>query len=283
MESKRKTMNNLYQNKDLNLFQQRNLKKKLKLKRKANLIKLKTLCLFIWEGQSTKLIKQFHKKLKIQCIYIYPLSLTITQCISFLKVGFLIDYLGPLALVVAISLLKELYDDIQRHMRDHQINNYEYGLITRNGIEKISSGNIKVGQIVEVKCNERIPADLLVLYADDEQGNVFIRTDQLDGETDWKLRKAVKATQNLIKSGSDPSLLISSSSYVTCQEPIANIYQFSGLFNYKYQKESLSLEHVMWANTVLATGRIYGLVILNGKETRMEKEQQNTKDQIWYT
>lgn len=25
----------------------------------------------------------------------------------------------------------------------------------------------------------------------------------------------------------------------------------------------------MWANTVLATGRIYGLVILNGKETRM--------------
>ena len=26
--------------------------------------------------------------------------------------GFLIDYLGPLALVVAISLLKELYDDI---------------------------------------------------------------------------------------------------------------------------------------------------------------------------
>ncbi|CAD8189038.1 unnamed protein product [Paramecium pentaurelia] len=218
------------------------------------------------------LFEQFH-----QFINLFYLGLTITQCISFLKVGFLIDYLGPLALVVAISLLKELYDDIQRHMRDHQINNYEYGLITRNGIQKISSGKIKVGQIVEVKCNERIPADLLVLYADDEQGNVFIRTDQLDGETDWKLRKAVKATQNLIRNGADPSSLISQNSYATCQEPIANIYQFSGLFNYRYQKESLSLEHVMWANTVLATGRIYGLVILNGKETRMAMNSKTPK------
>lgn len=39
-------------------------------------------------------------------------------------------------------------------------------MITENGIQQISSGNIKVGQIVEVKCNERIPADLLVLYAE---------------------------------------------------------------------------------------------------------------------
>lgn len=32
----------------------------------------------------------------------------------------------------------------------------------------ICSGDLKVGQIIEVKSNERIPADLLVLYAEDE-------------------------------------------------------------------------------------------------------------------
>jgi len=31
----------------------------------------------------------------------------------------------------------------------------------------------------------------------DKAGTIFIRTDQLDGETDWKLRKAVAGTQSL--------------------------------------------------------------------------------------
>lgn len=39
-------------------------------------------------------------------------------------------------------------------------------MVTEHGMDKIASGNIKVGQIIEVKCNERIPADLLVLYAE---------------------------------------------------------------------------------------------------------------------
>jgi phospholipid-translocating ATPase len=34
-------------------------------------------------------------------------------------------------------------------------------------------------------------------------------------------------------------------------------------------KESLSLENTMWAGTVLASGKILGLVIYTGRETRM--------------
>jgi len=37
---------------------------------------------------------------------------------------------------------------------------------------------------------------LLLLYTTEKSGSVFIRTDQLDGETDWKLRKAVAMTQH---------------------------------------------------------------------------------------
>jgi len=36
---------------------------------------------------------------------------------------------------------------------------------------------------------------MLLLYTTEKNGSVFIRTDQLDGETDWKLRKAVTFTQ----------------------------------------------------------------------------------------
>ena len=59
-----------------------------------------------------------------------------------------------------------------------------------------TSATLTVGDIVKVNQNERFPADCLLLYTTEKTGSVFIRTDQLDGETDWKLRKAVAATQS---------------------------------------------------------------------------------------
>ena len=45
--------------------------------------------------------------------------------------------------------------------------------------------------------NQRVPADMVLLRASDKNGSCFIRTDQLDGETDWKLRVAIQSTQKL--------------------------------------------------------------------------------------
>lgn len=63
--------------------------------------------------------------------------------------------------------------------------------------KKISAASIQVGDIIKVSQNERVPADLVLLYTTEKSGSVFIRTDQLDGETDWKLRKAVAFTQQI--------------------------------------------------------------------------------------
>lgn len=38
----------------------------------------------------------------------------------------------------------------------------------------------------------RVPADLVVIQSKDEE--LFVRTDLLDGETDWKVRKPLKST-----------------------------------------------------------------------------------------
>ena len=45
--------------------------------------------------------------------------------------------------------------------------------------------------------NQRVPADMVFLRTTEHDGGCFIRTDQMDGETDWKLRLAVQATQRL--------------------------------------------------------------------------------------
>ena len=42
-----------------------------------------------------------------------------------------------------------------------------------------------------------MPADVILLRTTEKAGSCFIRTDQLDGETDWKLRLAVGTTQKL--------------------------------------------------------------------------------------
>lgn len=51
-----------------------------------------------------------------------------------------------------------------------------------------------MGDIIKVNKDERFPADCLLLQTTEKNGSVFIRTDQLDGETDWKLRKAIAMT-----------------------------------------------------------------------------------------
>lgn len=41
---------------------------------------------------------------------------------------------------------------------------------------------------------------MVILHNDSPNGGIFVKTDQLDGETDWKLRMAAKITQNYINS-----------------------------------------------------------------------------------
>lgn len=95
-----------------------------------------------------------------------------------LKVGFLFTYVAPLAFVLVITLLKEAWDDFQRYRRDKELNNKTHEKLTLNGAyTEVTSANMKVGDIIKVRHNERVPADMLLLYTTEKSGAVFIRTD----------------------------------------------------------------------------------------------------------
>ena len=105
---------------------------------------------------------------------LYFLGLTITQFIPVLRVGFLFNYVGPLSLVLTLSMCKEAYDDILRHARDKAINNQHYTILTKErGPITVPCSQLKVGMIIHIGANERIPADILVLTAKDEDGHSF--------------------------------------------------------------------------------------------------------------
>lgn len=101
---------------------------------------------------------------------------------------------------------KEAYDDWKRNQRDHEANSAKYLILEPSPSGRrdpspptraIPSSKLRVGDLVLLEKNQRVPADLILLRTSDATGTCFIRTDQLDGETDWKLRVAVPTSQQL--------------------------------------------------------------------------------------
>ena len=204
---------------------------------------------------------------------LFYLIMTITQFIPSLAVGFLFTYIAPLAFVVAVSIAKELYDDINRRIQDKKTNSTKITIIINigNSVQRVekNASDLQIGDVVELKKDGRVPADLVVLktFNEAKDNQAFIRTDQLDGETDWKLRKAPGITQNM-----DESKLFSSSLEYEYEPPSKLIYEFKGVVKCKTEegdkKEPLNLENTMWASTVVASQKVIGVVIYTGKETR---------------
>ena len=217
----------------------------------------------------------------------FYLIMSITQFFPELKVGFLFTYISPLAFVVFVSMSKELYDDINRRIQDKKTNSSKITVLVsspnKKGVETIekNASDLLVGDIIEIKKNTRVPADIIVLKTFNEANDnqAFIRTDQLDGETDWKLRKAPGITQQMSE-----LQLFTSDSYAECEPPSKLIYNFQGVINCRTEegpkREPLNLENTMWASTVVASMKVIGIVIYTGKETRARMNSSTPKMKI---
>jgi phospholipid-translocating ATPase len=74
--------------------------------------------------------------------------------------------------------------------------------------------------MIIVNSNERVPADCVLLYTTDKSGTVFLRTDQLDGETDWKVRRPIAYTQKHIHDVEETDLLLDlNTAELKCEGP----------------------------------------------------------------
>lgn len=201
---------------------------------------------------------------------LYFLLMAMSQFVPELQVGQIYTYWAPLGFVLGVTLLREAVDDFLRYKRDKAINSQLYQKLTPKTREVIPSSEIKVGDLLVVYKDQRVPADMIFLKTTEKNGSCFIRTDQLDGETDWKLRLAVSATQEL---ASDEDILSLDAS-IYAEEPRRDIHSFVGNCTVMakdgqvVQRISLSIENTLWANTVVASGAAIGLVIYTGPESR---------------
>lgn len=277
------------------------------------------------------------------------LLVALSQLIPALRVGFFWTYFGPLVFVLVVSISKEAFDDFARYQRDTDLNMFAYNVLLRSSnpgeahTVRVPSQDIRVGDILVLDTDERVPADCVLLHAksseaeqqrlslsemnasafpalsrtpsaDSEQpllaaasgdgsivsadyqtgdsqehiapnlfqheqqnDTLFIRTDQLDGETDWKLRRAVAVTQAVANEG----VLLHSQSVIEAEAPKREIYDFVGTFiDPSGVREPLTLENTLWANTVVASGRAICVVVYNGNETRSRLNASNPRSKV---
>ncbi|KAF7691399.1 hypothetical protein HF521_011696 [Silurus meridionalis] len=211
---------------------------------------------------------------------LYFLVVACSQFVPSLKIGYLYTYWAPLAFVLAVTMVREAVDEVRRYRRDKEMNSQIYSKLTVRGKIQVKSSDIQVGDLIIIEKNQRVPADMIFLRTSEKSGACFIRTDQLDGETDWKLKVAVACSQRLPALGD----LFSISAYVYAQKPQLDIHSFEGNFTREDcdppVHESLGIENTLWASTVVASGTVIGVVIYTGKEMRSVLNTSQSKNKV---
>ncbi|RHZ68264.1 hypothetical protein Glove_296g27 [Diversispora epigaea] len=85
--------------------------------------------------------------------------------------------------------------------------------------------DIKVGDIVCLKNNESVPADMIILSTSEPDGLCYVETKELDGETNLKVRHCVSATSSMTTENDYEK----SKFYVESEQPHPNLYSYTGV------------------------------------------------------
>ncbi|XP_063891016.1 probable phospholipid-transporting ATPase IIB [Helicoverpa armigera] len=206
---------------------------------------------------------------------LYFLVMAVSQFIPSIRIGYLYTYWGPLCFVLAVTLFREAVDDFRRYRRDREVNRQRYERIVLDTpdtdyrpfiTEQVASSELRVGDIVMLHKGQRVPADMILLRTNETMGTVFIRTDQLDGEIDWKLRIPLPSTQKL----PTDAHLLDINAQIFAEKPEKDIHSFIGTCTRLDEEtsDSLHIENTLWSGCVVASGQATGLIIYTGSETR---------------
>ena len=85
---------------------------------------------------------------------------------------------------------------------------------------------IKVGDFIFLKNNDRIPADIVIIASSEPDNTCYVETKNLDGETNLKIKRGLKDL-SYIKTSADCKKL---KGFINAEPPNNNLYAFSGTF-----------------------------------------------------
>ncbi|CAD8145283.1 unnamed protein product [Paramecium pentaurelia] len=211
------------------------------------------------------LIEQFSKLANV-----YFLVIAIMQMISAISItnGQPV-IMGPLSIVVCISMIKDFVEDYQRRQSDNAENNRKTYLIRTNEPPREAQwSELRIGDLIKVQKDEQIPADILLMQTSDKKGSAFIETKNLDGETNLKCKNIQKNLKQLQEQSEDSLLALRMT--IKYERPNPYLYQFTGSAEINNQQVPLSEKNFILRGCALRNVNfIYGIVCYNGHDSKI--------------
>ncbi|KAH7328733.1 phospholipid-translocating P-type ATPase [Stachybotrys elegans] len=126
--------------------------------------------------------------------------------------------------------------------------------------------DIKVGDVIRLSRDEPVPADIVLLYSDGENGLAHIETMALDGETNLKGKQVSHALKGC---GSIEGIARCNAELVV-EDPNPELYNFDGRVTVDKKSLPLTLNEVIYRGSVLRnTTCAIGLVINTGEDCKI--------------
>lgn len=205
----------------------------------------------------------------------YFLVLLILQTIPQISTVSWSTTLIPLLLVLGITAIKDLVDDIARHKMDNEINNRPSEVIEDGRFKKTKWKNIRVGDVIRINKNEFIPADVLLLSSSEPNSLCYVETAELDGETNLKFRMSIEVTDKLLQ---DEKSLADFDGMVICEEPNNRLDKFIGTLCWRGMSYALDADKILLRGcTIRNTSYCHGLVLFAGADTKIMRNSGKTR------
>uniref|UniRef100_A0A8C1LKX1 Phospholipid-transporting ATPase n=1 Tax=Cyprinus carpio TaxID=7962 RepID=A0A8C1LKX1_CYPCA len=175
--------------------------------------------------------------------------------------------LAPVVFILSVTAIKDLWEDYRRHRSDKEINHLDclvYCRIEKRYVEKYWK-EVRVGDFIRLRCNEILPADVLLLSSSDPDRLCHIETATLDGETNLKQRQVVRSFIDLVSF--DP---LKYNSVIECEKPNNDLNRFRGYIIHRSGKrDGLYKDNLLLRGcTIRNTEEAVGIIIYAGHETK---------------
>ncbi|TVY26150.1 Phospholipid-transporting ATPase [Lachnellula hyalina] len=132
--------------------------------------------------------------------------------------------------------------------------------------------NVQVGDFVRLYNDDQIPADIVILSTSDPDGACYVETKNLDGETNLKVRHALRSGRT-IKHARDCE---KTEFTIESEPPQANLYQYSAVARWNDQPSGQPMAEPISINNLILRGCnlrntdwILGVVVFTGFDTKI--------------
>ncbi|KAJ0408275.1 hypothetical protein P43SY_004433 [Pythium insidiosum] len=176
--------------------------------------------------------------------------------------------IGPLAIVLFATMVKEGMEDRARHRQDHIVNHQKVQVLGANpdghappGIAKVHDAaaaggsrnnltapsfqpifwkNLRVGHVVKLHDKDQVPADIVLLFSSHEDSEAMCETSSLDGESNLKVRHCIKWGQLHPRAVQDFGAGVQGE--IRCELPNKRLYSFDGVLRLSFMTEQAKRE-----------------------------------------